>query len=554
MMTIRPAEPILHLDRVSFRYGSDSPTVLDNASWRIEEGSFAVVTGPSGCGKSTTLRTLNGIVPHFTGGAFGGNVTASGENTRTFPTRAFSRLAGFVFQDPDVLAIAGRVDDEIAFGMEQLGVDAGTMRQRMEEMLDLLGIASLRHRQVMTLSGGERQRVAVAAALVMQPRILILDEPTSQLDPIGVDDVMAVLERLNHDFGVTIATAEHRLERVLPLADSLRVMESQGSIIEGEPREVLRRADSRLAPPVTRVGMSLGWSPLPLSVKQGRGAWRKDKRTLVEPRVDSRRPELPVRLAFDRVDLRYGKAPVLEDLSFEVRASEILALVGRNGSGKTTLLRAAMGLHSVSSGAIEVSGTSVARYDAAKLANRVGFLPQRARMLLYRNSVIEEVVAALELRSAAPELGWEMLKESGLADLASRHPFDLSSGEQERLALAIIMAGDPEVILLDEPTRGLDAIRKEALVDMLQTRAERGAAIVVATHDVELAASVATRVMILGAGRIVTEDSPRSVLAGSLAYGTQVNRVFGNGYLTLGDVVVETRMLMGVQDIEGKSI
>ncbi len=542
-MAIRPTEPMLHLDRVSFRYGPDSSPVLADTSWRIEEGSFAVVTGPSGCGKSTTLRSLNGIVPHFTGGSFGGNVTVAGENTRTYPTRAFSRLAGFVFQEPDSLAISGRVDDEIAFGMEQLGVDAGTMRQRMEEMLDLLGLASLRHRQVATLSGGERQRVAIAAALVMQPRVLILDEPTSQLDPIGVDDVMAVLERLNHDFGVTIATAEHRLERVLPLADSLRVMEAHGSVIEGVPLEVLNRADARLAPPVTRAGMALGWSPLPLSVKQGRSAWRNDHRALVEPAVDPPRPEEPVRLAFDRVDLRYGQEPVLENISFDVRGTEILALVGRNGSGKTTLLRAAMGLHSVSRGVIEVSGTSLARYDAEKLARRVGFLPQRARMLLYRDSVIDEVVAALELRSASPELGVELLRESGLADLANRHPLDLSSGEQERLALAITMAGDPEILLLDEPTRGLDAIRKEELVDTLQSRAERGAAIVVATHDVELAASLATRVMILGDKGIVTEDSPRLVLAGSLAYGTQVNRVFGNGYLTLGDVVVEMRMV-----------
>ena len=246
-------------------------------TWTVAPGEFVTVTGPSGSGKSTLLRCLNGLTPHFSGGTFDGIVTVAGHDTRHYSPRVLARLTGFVFQDPEAQFVAGRVDDELAFGMEQLGVPPVTMRKRVEEVLDLLGIAALRDREIATLSGGERQRVAVAAALALQPSILALDEPTSQLDPWGAEEVLAALNRLNEDLGLTVVLAEHRLERVVAHADRLTVLAPGGTVaLDGPPRDTLRLAEIGSLPALLALGRRLDWDPLPLSIKEGRAAQRRD--------------------------------------------------------------------------------------------------------------------------------------------------------------------------------------------------------------------------------------------------------------------------------------
>jgi energy-coupling factor transport system ATP-binding protein len=529
-------QAIVQLDDVRYRYEPGGPAVLDGVRWSFDEGSFSVVTGPSGTGKSTLLRSLNGLVPHFSGGEFGGDVIVAGENTRRYPTRAFSRYAGFVFQDPDAQSVSGHVEDEIAFGMEQLGVERPVMRRRIEELLDLLGIAHLRGRMMSTLSGGERQRAAIAAALAMGPRVLVLDEPTSQLDPAGADDVILTLHRLNEEMGTTVVMSEHRLERVLSYADRLRVLGANGSCTEGDPRRVLASVDERLAPPVTRVGLRFGWQPLPLTVKEGRAALRASGMALPAPGTDSGRPDDPPVMTLAAVSLGYGERAVLQQVDFDVRPGEIMVLMGRNGSGKTTLLRAMAGLHRVESGAVHLDGAPVQEMDPATRAKKVGLLPQRARTLLFNETVNGEVQFSLRHRDTSEAEMPDLLREFDLDHLAGRHPFDLSVGEQERLALAATLAGDPKLLLLDEPTRGLDAIRKNALGKSLVRRAAEGAAVVMATHDVELAAAVASRVTILGNESVIAMGGPREIVSGSLVYSTQVNKVFGSGYLTVEDV------------------
>jgi energy-coupling factor transport system ATP-binding protein len=528
--------PMVSVDDVRYQYRPGQQPVLDGVSWVVDEGAFSVIAGQSGTGKSTLLRSLSGLVPHFSGGAFGGNVRIAGENTRHYPTRALARLSGFVFQDPEAQAVSGRVDDEIAFGMEQLGVERPTMLRRIEELLDVLGIAHLRNRIVGTLSGGERQRVAIAAALAMGPRLLVLDEPTSQLDPAGADDVILLLHRLNEELGVTVAMSEHRLERVVGYADCLRVLNADGSWVEGEPREVLSVVDERLAPPVARAGMKLGWQPTPLTVKEGRAAWRSSGIQLPVAPFDPARPSGPASISLNGVEVRYEDRTILRNVDFDVRSGEIVILMGRNGSGKTTLLRAMCGLHPASEGVILLDGQPVQALDPLARAEVVGFLPQRARTLLFSETVADEVLFTLDRRNASAGELPDILREFGLEHLSERHPFDLSAGEQERLALAVTLAGSPSLLLLDEPTRGLDAIRKDELVHAIRARANKGAAVVMATHDVELAASVATRVVMLGNESVIAIGGPRETLAGSLAYATQVNKVFGSGYLTVDDV------------------
>ncbi|HET8521594.1 MAG TPA: ABC transporter ATP-binding protein, partial [Thermomicrobiales bacterium] len=267
---MRVSQPDIQFEDVRYAYPDAMAPILDGVDWRVEEGEFVLVVGASGSGKSTLLRCINGLVPHFAGGRFGGAVTVRGYDTRRHGPRVLSRAVGFVFQDPEAQMVTGRVEDEIAFGMEQLGVPPITMRKRVEEMLDLLGLAQLRHRETATLSGGERQRVAIAAALALQPRVLVLDEPTSQLDPRGAEDVLAALARLNEDLGLTVVLAEHRLERVANHADRMVLLRPDTSLIDSEPREILGVIDPVMTPPLVRLGRALDWQPLPLAIKEGR--------------------------------------------------------------------------------------------------------------------------------------------------------------------------------------------------------------------------------------------------------------------------------------------
>ncbi|MEJ7901815.1 MAG: ABC transporter ATP-binding protein, partial [Thermomicrobiales bacterium] len=272
-MTARQS-PVAEIRRVSYRYPGSPRDAFRDESWRVEPGSFTLVVGPSGSGKSSLLRCLNGLVPHFSGGSFGGQVIVNGHNTATVGPRELSASIGFVFQDPEAQLLTDRVEDEIAFGLEQHGVDRVTMRKRVEEALDYLGIEHLRNRRPTELSGGERQRVAIASALATHPTLLVLDEPTSQLDPWGAEDVLSVLARLNEDLGLTVVVAEHRLDRLLSRADTVRVMgRLEGVALSGTPDQVVPLMDANPLPAVTRLGRAVGKSPPPLTVKDARAAF-----------------------------------------------------------------------------------------------------------------------------------------------------------------------------------------------------------------------------------------------------------------------------------------
>ncbi|MGI9252268.1 MAG: ATP-binding cassette domain-containing protein, partial [Thermomicrobiales bacterium] len=344
------------LSRVSYAYPGQQELTLREVDWEVSPGEFVLLAGPSGSGKSTLLRCLNGLVPHFTGGAFGGHAVVDGHDTRNYPPRALARSVGFVFQDPEAQMVTTRVDDEIAFGMEQLGVPPITMRKRVEEVLDLLGIAHLRERDVATLSGGERQRVAVAAALSLHPAILALDEPTSQLDPWGADDVLTALTRLNDDLGLTVVLAEHRLDRVMAHADRMRLLGPGGSLVaEGAPRDVLLAMEDPALPPLARLGRALGWQPLPLTIKDGRAIVAAEAAAGRSPAPAPPDPAPPSGLAAIQVrglTAGFGKRRVLRGVDFEAHPGELVALMGRNGSGKTTLLRTLLGLHAPESGRV----------------------------------------------------------------------------------------------------------------------------------------------------------------------------------------------------------
>lgn len=524
---------------LTFAWPNDSMPTLQELDWQVDAGQFALLIGRSGSGKSTLLRTLNGLVPHYSGGRFGGNVIVDGLNTRTTAPRDLARSVGFVFQDPESQLLTNRVVDDIAFSMEQLGVPEATMRKRVEEMLDLVGVAHLRDRAPNTLSGGERQRVAIASALALHPAILALDEPTSQLDPWGAEEVIAALQRMNDDVGLTIILAEHRLDRVLSHVDSVRLLDDDGMPTDGVPAEIARVVAAVALPPVAQLARSLGWSDVPLTVKAARSL----------PQVGQLRAALPAdprmvdtlglgdtALALHDVTVKHGKHAVLNRISLSVRQGEFLALMGRNGSGKTTLLRSIIGFQELTSGRVELLGM----VRNGRAPQGLGYVPQRPNSLFFNDTLGEELEFTARKRGVSVDVE-ARLAEVGLAWARDRHPSTLSVGQRQRAAIATVLAGDPQVLLLDEPTRGMDPWHKRQLAQVLRTLQLRGVAVVMATHDVELAAEIASTVVMLGDGGVVASGSPDRVLTDSLSYSTQVNKVFGGSWLTLNQILGATR-------------
>jgi energy-coupling factor transport system ATP-binding protein len=532
---------MIRLTGVTYRYPEAMADALRGFDWQVAPGDFVLIAGRSGSGKSTLLRCLNGLAPHFYGGRFGGRVEVAGRDAVANGPAGMSDAVGFVFQDPEAQAVLPTVEEELAFGLENLGAPPPIMRRRVEEALDLLGIAHLRHREISTLSGGERQRVAVASVMALQPPVLALDEPTSQLDPLGAEEVLSALHRLNSELGVTIALAEHRLERVIGHADRLLYLPGPGQpAIDGPVRETLRALP--LGPPLVELGRRLEWEPLPLTIREGRRLAVNHRPPALKPRPAvpaGDPPALELRgVSFAYGDSRTGarRRPVLREISLRVEPGELVALMGRNGAGKSTLLRLVMGLLRAERGGVRVAGREVGRAETAEIARLAGYVPQQPALLLFADSVRAELEFTRRHHPDAPPAG-PVLAALDLADLAERYPRDLSVGEQQRTALAAILAAGPRLLLLDEPTRGMDYAHKADLARYLAALMAAGVAVVLATHDVELVARCADRVVILGDGELIADGPPRAVLAGSLTFAPQVNRLFGGEYLTLEDVL-----------------
>ncbi len=527
---------MIRFERVGFRYG-ERP-VLSGVDLRIEEGELCLVAGGTGTGKSTLLRAVNGLVPHFTGGVLTGRVTVAGRDTRDHPPRELADVVGYVGQDPRAGFVTDVVEEELAYGMESLGLAPDVMRRRVEETLDLLGLAGLRDRPLATLSGGQAQRVAIGSVLTMHPRVLVLDEPTSALDPVGAEDVLATVQRLVHDLGLTVVLAEHRLERVVHLADTVVLLPGDGRPpVRGPVAAVM--AGSPVAPPVVRLGRLAGWSPLPLSVRDARRAAGGLRRRLEDTRDrpgDSAGPpggEAAGPASGDNRTLAsvrglrvsYGAVSALRGVDLSVAAGEVVALMGRNGAGKSSLLGALVGLVHPSGGRVDVQGSAPYGARPREMVRRAGLVPQEAADLLYAETVAAECRAADRDMAAAPGTCRGLLERLAPGVDPARHPRDLSEGQRLALALAVILTGRPPLVLLDEPTRGLDYAAKARLVAILRRLADEGHGVVLATHDVELVAEVATRTVVLAEGEIVADGPTRAVVVSSPAFAPQVGKI-----------------------------
>ncbi|WP_213455545.1 ABC transporter ATP-binding protein [Rhizomonospora bruguierae] len=527
---------MIHIDRVSFHYRGTPRPVLADVSLTIDEGELVVVAGRTGVGKSTLLGTVNGLVPHFTGGHLDGVVTVDGVSTRTRPPREFAHLVGVVGQDPLAGFVTDTVEEELAYGMEQLGVAPQVMRRRVEETLDLLGIADLRRRALRTLSGGQQQRVAVGSVLTMHPKVLVLDEPTSALDPVAAEDVLATLARLVHDLGTTVLMAEHRLERVVPFADRMIYVPGDGSVAIGPPAEILAR--SPVAPPIVELGRLAGWDPLPLTVRDGRRRAADVRARLGAGPRPARTPTAPGSplLTGTNIVVRYGATVAVRGVCLTLRAGQVVAVMGRNGSGKSSLLWALQGAGPRQGGTVRVGDADPRDLPARRARKLVGMVPQTAGDLLYLETVAEECEAADRESDASPGSCRALLDRLAPDIDPDRHPRDLSEGQRLALVLAVQLTAVPRVMLLDEPTRGLDYRAKSALGKVIADLAAAGRAVVVATHDVEFVASVADRVIVMAEGEVVSDGSTGEVLGASPAFATQVAKILGEDWLTVAEV------------------
>ncbi|HSO65996.1 MAG TPA: ATP-binding cassette domain-containing protein [Ornithinibacter sp.] len=575
-------EHAISLSRVSVALpGSDRATLRD-VDLTVEEGELALVVGRTGSGKSTLLGAMCGRVPHFTGGTLTGHVRLHGRDTRDHRPRDLADLVGVVGQDPLAGFVTDTVEEELAYGMEQLGLPAATMRKRVEETLDLLGIAELRDVALRELSGGQQQRVAIGSVLTAHPRVILLDEPTSALDPTGAEEVLATITRLVHDLAVTVVVAEHRVERVLHYADTVVHVSPDGSVRSGLPSDLMVGSD--VTSPVVDLGRYAGWSPLPLSVRDARRAARDlrarltatlttsphrtmgrsggvDQASLDRPPGRSRDAVLAAR---DVVVRHPGEVLAVAGVSLEVRAFEVMAVMGRNGSGKSSLLWALQGSGTLTSGTVlatrpeaagaggaEASGRGTSRLGrgtasatveprslgAGERRSLVGLVPQSAADLLYLDSVGAECEQADRESRAEPGTCARRLADVAPGIPADRHPRDLSEGQKLALVLAVQLTADPPVLLLDEPTRGLDPTAKAVLSGVLRGLAARGRAVVVSTHDVEFVAECSDRVVVMAAGEVVADGPTAEVVVASPAFAPQVSKVTAPGpWLTVADV------------------
>lgn len=527
------------MENLTYYYPEKDKPSLHKVNLQVREGESVFLAGPSGCGKSTLLKTMAGLLPDYYGGCISGKVYFDGSPLDKWDRRSLAREIGMIFQDPEQQIVMTTVEHELAFGLENLGVPQGDMRRRVAEVMSLFDLNRFRHEQTVNLSGGIKQKVVLAAVLAMQPRVLLLDEPTSQLDPVAAQEFLNYVHRFNTEWGLTVILVEQRIDRCFHMADRVVLMDGGSPVHQGTPGEIVRQANGYMPflPPVSQVFALSGAEEVPLTIKDGRSALNRIACNQTGNGADgpgkAKTPAKNAQLTEPLLEVKNlfyaypGQNFCISDINLHLYSGEVTAVLGENGAGKSTLLKNISGLLTPRRGNILLKKQNITGKPAEKLAMEIGLLTQDPNDYLFSDTVIEELEFGLKTRGIKDLTEAEnVLKKLNLERFAQDNPRDLSGGEKQRVALGTVLVTKPSVLLLDEPTRGMDSVLKTGLAQLIRKMAAEGMSIMLVTHDVEFAALAADRVMVLSDGRMVAGGEKRAVLADSLYYAPQVNRLF----------------------------
>lgn len=538
---------LLEFEKLSFAYPYASQRALSEVTFQMTAGEYVVLCGPSGCGKTTLLRQAKRELRPA--GASEGAVRYNGIPLADLDAdRAFTEV-GFVQQNPEDQIVTDFVWHELAFGLENLALPTPVIRRRVAEMASFFGMETWFRKKTSELSGGQKQMLNLAAVMAMDPKLLILDEPTSMLDPLAARSLLDTVERINRELGVAVLLTEHRLDTVFPVADRVLVMDGGKIQVDGAPREIAAKLSDtkdrgRLyygLPAPVRICGELGDDPVPLTVREARQSLHSKLGEPSErPSYENRKktthePEGKPVLKSKELWFRYGpeQPDILRGAELALHPGELLCLLGGNGAGKTTLLKVLMGTHKPQRGKV-----------TAGKERKLAMLPQTPQALFTQDTVL------LDLLEAGPEpeaIAWA--KRLELTPLLNHHPFDLSGGEMQRAALCKLLLRQASILLLDEPTKGLDAYAKRTLADILCGLTAEGTSVLVVTHDVDFAAAWADRCAMMFDGRIISSDEPKAFFAGNRFYTTDANRIAGTWFpeaVTCEEVIDRCREVMGI--------
>jgi len=528
---------VMKITGLGYRYPGQARDALKGIDLTVHEGEFILLMGPSGGGKSTLLRAMNGAIPHLYGGEMSGDAVIYGRNTRNHGPKEFADILGMVFQDPEAQLVMSCPENEIRFGLDNIGLENGEIERKIEESLEITNIGNFRKRFIPEMSGGEKQKLAVASIIAMDTKILLLDEPTSQLDPKSAEEILAILRKFNEERGVTIILVEHRLERCFRFADRAVFLDDGKIVLDYGMNDYIVKARKRgdvFLPPISYLSGSRG-NEAPTTVKAARKIVHKALRRKGLSYFSRTSPVKTGRsfVRLTNVDFSYGNREVLSGLDINIREGEKIALMGRNGAGKSTLLKLLNGILKPNRGNVTVKGMDTRRHPTSKLAKVCGYLSQNPSDYLHQKTVEGEIFLGVKKNEVdLSHIAW-IIEALSLEEHLDTYPRDLSAGERERVALASILALRPRFLALDEPTRGMDYTQKDILAGMLNEKRHGKLISIVATHDVEFVTAYANRVIIIGNGKILADGPPKKVLPGSLLFSPQVN-LATRGFAELG--------------------
>lgn len=532
---------ILHIENLSFTYPNSEEKALENLNFSIEEGSFTVVCGMSGCGKTTLLKMLKReLTPE---GKVEGKVYFKGTELSELDDYTAAQKIGYVLQNPDSQIVTDKVWHEMAFGLENLGVETEIIRRRIGEMSSYFGIESLFHKKTDELSGGQKQLLNLASVMVMQPDVLILDEPTSQLDPIAASDFIATLQKMNRELGLTIILVEHRLEDVFPIADSVILIDNGKLLLKDEPKNIaskLKKTDENHPmllglPSAVRIFSGLDVNDdCPLTVRDGKMFLFNHFSNNIQKEYVAKEHKLNKNIALKTKNtwFRYERdlPDVLKGIDVEIHKNEVFCILGGNGVGKTTLLNVLSGINKAYRGKILINDKKIKDYKGNELYRQnLSLLPQNPMSVFLKSTVIDDFDEILKVNDVKREEREKKINEVAekleITHLLNKHPYDLSGGEQQKCAIGKLLLSNPKILLLDEPTKGFDPYAKKVLSGIIAKLKNDGITVVIVTHDVEFAATIADRCALFFDGKIISTDTPNKFFGDNNFYTTAANRI-----------------------------